>query len=157
MVGYYTQGHRGGTIPTAQAAADLGVLMDYETRTFGVVHPDLTADQIGQVAASQRGLHYQVVPATLANVQAALRAGRLISLPLMTHGGPGGSKISPDYGNGNVYHALLLIGFDGSSIITDDSGISQGHGYKYDWSVLASANGAQNLKGQGPVMVELWG
>ncbi len=50
-------------------------------------------------------------------------AGRLLGNPYFTPPGP-------------LYHNLVLVGFDGDNIITNDPGTKRGEGYVYDLGVL---------------------
>lgn len=53
-------------------------------------------------------------------------AGRLLGNPNFTAPGP-------------LYHALVLVGYDGDTIITNDPGTRKGEGYRYDIDVLFNA------------------
>lgn len=53
-------------------------------------------------------------------------AGRLLGNPNFTAPGP-------------LYHNLVLIGYEGDTIIANDPGTKRGHGYKYDIDVLYKA------------------
>lgn len=53
-------------------------------------------------------------------------AGRKLENPNYTYPGP-------------LYHMLVLVGYDGNTIITNDPGTRKGEGYKYDIDVLFKA------------------
>ena len=53
-------------------------------------------------------------------------AGRLLGNPYFTQPGP-------------LYHALVLVGYDGNTIITNDPGTKRGEGYRYDIKTLYNA------------------
>lgn len=53
-------------------------------------------------------------------------AGRLLGNPYFTAPGP-------------PYHALVLVGYDGNTIITNDPGTKRGEGYEYDINTLYNA------------------
>ena len=90
----------------------------------------------------------------LDGVKGELAAGRPVIIPLMTHGAPGGARIAPFYGASNVYHVLLITGYRGTTLYTNDAGFTQGQNWAYDWSLLESAMDAQRVKlGQGRVML----
>lgn len=55
-----------------------------------------------------------------------LAAGQLLGNPNFTPPGP-------------LYHALVLVGYDGNTIITNDPGTKRGEGYRYDINVLFNA------------------
>ena len=111
---------------------------------------------------AQDGQHFyslkpSLEPATYANVETEIAAGRPVIIPVMTHGAPGGQKIAPNYGGVNVYHVIVIVGYDSSkqTVTTNDAGISQGQNYVYRWSILESAMDAQtsHMAGQGRVLL----
>lgn len=53
-------------------------------------------------------------------------AGRLLKNPFFKQPGP-------------LYHNLVIIGYDGSQIITNDPGIGKGEGYRYNENILYNA------------------
>jgi len=53
-------------------------------------------------------------------------AGRKLNNPFFTQPGP-------------LYHNLVIIGYDGTDIITNDPGIGRGRGYRYNENVLYNA------------------
>ncbi|TAK96069.1 hypothetical protein EPO05_02620 [Patescibacteria group bacterium] len=55
-----------------------------------------------------------------------LAAGRRLGNPNFTAPGP-------------LYHALVVVGYDGQTIITNDPGTRKGEGYRYDLDTLYSA------------------
>jgi hypothetical protein len=144
MVGRYYQGQRypNDRIPASDADAGMAQIVQWERATWpGVL--DLSLDKVAQVGQHFYNLQPALQPATLDNVQHALAAGQPVIIPVMTHGLPGGQAISPYYNPGNVYHVIVLTGYDGTKIYTNDAGISQGQNYAYQWSTLDSAMGAQ--------------
>jgi hypothetical protein len=81
--------------------------------------------------------------------------GRPVIVPVMTHGAAG-QKISPYYGATNVYHVIVLTGYDAASttLYANDAGFVQGQHYAYGWGTLSSAIDAETLKfPQGRVML----
>ncbi|HEX6547108.1 MAG TPA: C39 family peptidase [Candidatus Dormibacteraeota bacterium] len=144
MVGRYYQGQKypNDRIPPADADAAMGQIVQWERATWpGVL--DLSLDKVGQVGQHFYNLQPVVADATLDNVQHALADGQPVIIPVMTHGLPGGQAISPYYSAGNVYHVIVLTGYDGTKMYTNDAGISQGQNYPYQWSALDTAIGAQ--------------
>ena len=145
MVGRYYRGDRypGDRIPPADADAAMGQIVQWERQQWpGVL--DLSLDKVGQAGKQFYNLEPSLQPATLENVKAALAAGHPVVIPVATHGAPGGRAISPFYSSGNVYHVIVLVGYDGTSVYANDAGISQGQNYKYDWpGILEPAMDAQ--------------
>lgn len=143
MVSRYYKGqvYPNDRIPPAEADSAMGQIVQVERQTYpGIV--DLSLDKVAAIGKSIYGYDSTIQPATLDNVKAALAAGRPVLIPLDTHGGPQG-KIAPFYGTQPTYHVLVLIGYDGTTVYANDSGISQGQRYAYPWSVMESAMDAQ--------------
>jgi hypothetical protein len=155
MVGRYYRGDKypNDKIPPSEADAAMAQIVQYERQTWpGVL--DLSLDKVGQTGNQFYNLQPTVRPATLDNVKKAIADGNPVIIPVMTHGGPGNTKISPYYSAGNVYHVIVLIGYDSQKLYSDDAGISQGQNYPYTWDVLSAAMQAQQQHmGQGSVML----
>jgi hypothetical protein len=155
MVGRYYRGDKfpGDRIPPADADAAMAQIVQWERQQWrGVL--DLSLDKVAQVGKNFYNMTPATTDATLDNVKAALASGKPVLIPVMTHGGPGGGMIAPFDGAVNVYHVLVLTGYDGNSVYANDAGFSQGQNYKYDWSVLQAAMAAQQSKmQQGSIML----
>ena len=152
----YLRGDRRSDIPAAEADADMTGIIKYERSYFKQAHPDLTLQQMGTVAANLYGFHAQVGPVSVDAIKHSIAGGHPVIIPVMTHGAPGGQKLSPAYGYENVYHVLLLVGYDANHLFANDAGFMGGGDYAYTWYTLSSAIDAQNPKmGQGRVMLTL--
>jgi hypothetical protein len=151
---YYRKDGR-AEIPKAEADRDMGAIVAVERRTFpGVL--DLPLADMAQVGgALDPPLQGEVVKADVDEMKRALAAGWPVIIPVMTHGGPGGQKIKPYYGSTNVYHVILVIGYDDSGqLITNDAGIKEGENLTYSWDMLSTAMDAQAQRlSQGRVML----
>lgn len=153
MAGAFYSGDRRPVIPADEADRRMGEIVAFERQTWPAAL-DLTLDRIGQTGAHFYGLKPSVAPATLDGVRREVAAGHPVILPLMTHGGPGGEKISPHYGKVSVYHVLLVTGYDAQKLYTNDAGFLQGQNWSYTWEVLQSAIDAQTpVTGQSRVML----
>ncbi|HZU15209.1 MAG TPA: C39 family peptidase [Candidatus Dormibacteraeota bacterium] len=155
MVGDYFRGDRRGAIPPAEANADMAAIVNVERQMFpGVL--DLPVADVAQVGQRMFGLRPSVLPLDLTAVERNLAEGRPVIIPVMTHGLAGGAPIAPYYGHANVYHVIVVTGYDSARglLYTNDAGFMQGQNYAYPWSVLATANAAQTRHlAQGPVML----
>ena len=141
-------------IPPNEADSRMTRLVQFERTTYRTNHPDLTLDQMGYVAHSMFGMTPHVMPASLDAIKHQLAAGRPVIVPVMTHGAPGGQKLAPFYGYMNVYHVLLIKGYDSRNLYTNDAGFMQGENYAYTWPWLAAAIDSQSAKmHQGRVML----
>lgn len=155
MVGRFYRGDKypNDKIPPADADAAMAQMVQWERQSWpGVV--DLPLDKVGQVGKQFYNMTPATTNATMDNVKAALASGKPVLIPVMTHGAPGGGMIAPFYGSTNVYHVIVLTGYDGDNVYANDAGFYQGQNYKYAWSVLQAAMTAQQAKlQQGSIML----
>jgi hypothetical protein len=142
MVGLYYQGTAfpGNVIPAATANADMAAVVAWERQSW----PDqlnLSLQQIAQDGAHFYGLTASVVPLDWNVIQRDLAGGQPVIIPVMTHGGPGNTMINSNYGADNVYHVIVLVGYNAAQglVYTNDAGISQGHDLAYPWTTLQTA------------------
>jgi hypothetical protein len=153
-VGQYFQHDARDRLPASEADSAMGQLVGYERRTFpGVM--DLSLANMGGVGAQFYSLAPAVVPVDPDVIKRSLAEGRPVIVPVMTHG-VGGQKIAPFYGATNVYHVIVLTGYDSARdlVYTNDAGFMQGQNYPYAWSTLSTAIDAQAQKyPQGRVML----
>jgi len=111
-------------------------LIDFEIRTYGDFR-DEDAEQIVQRLKDYFG--YQnvrvVYDFSLEDLKTEIvkgrpiiipAAGRLLNNPFFKQPGP-------------LYHNLVVIGFDGKDVITNDPGIGRGEGYRYNENILYNA------------------
>jgi hypothetical protein len=155
MDGLYMGGDRRTRIPPSEADRDMGAIVAWERGMWPGVK-DLSLDKVAQDGQHFYNLQPTLEPATFENVETEIAAGRPVIIPVMTHGAPGGQKIAPNYGSVNVYHVILIVGYDSTkqTVITNDAGISQGLDYVYRWSILEAAMDAQTAHmGQGRVLL----
>ena len=154
MVGDFFKGDSRSKIPPAEADGAMGQIVSVERRMFpGVL--DLPLSSIGSVGTQLYGLNPTVAPVDLDAIERNLAQGRPMIIPVMTHGA-NGQKISPYYGTVNVYHVIVLIGYDNAKglLYTNDAGFMEGQNYAYTWSTLSTAIDAQAGKfPQGRVML----
>jgi hypothetical protein len=154
MISDYFKGDTRASIPAAEADSAMGQIVSVERRTFpGVL--DLPLTSVGAVGTQLYGLRPSVVPVDQAEVQRNLAEGRPVVLPVMTHGAAG-ARIAPFYGTVNVYHVIVLTGYDTAKGLyyTNDAGFVQGQNYAYSWSTLSAAIDAQAQRfPQGRVML----
>lgn len=147
MVGQYWSNDHRQQLPPAEADATMGRIVAWERSTFpGQVNLSLSEMlQVGEHFYASDNLTAQVVPLDFTVIEQSLAAGRPVIIPVMTHGGPGGSAIYPTYGSGSVYHVLVLIGYDTTKgvVYTNDAGLREGMGLAYPWTTLESAVNAQ--------------
>jgi hypothetical protein len=154
MVSDFFKGDNRGQIPAAEADGAMGQIVGVERKMFpGVL--DLPVTSIGSVGTQLYGLNPVVMPVDLDAIEHSLAAGRPVIIPVMTHGS-NGQKISPHYGATNVYHVIVLTGYDNAKglLYTNDAGFIEGQNYAYTWNTLSTAIDAQTAKfAQGRVML----
>ncbi len=154
MVGDYFKGDTRAQIPKAEADGAMAQIVGVERKMFpGVL--DLPLSSIGSVGTQLYGLNPAVTAVSLNAIEHSLAGGRPVIIPVMTHG-LNGARIAPYYGAVNVYHVIVLIGYDNSKglLYTNDAGFVQGQNYAYTWNTLTTAIDAQAQKfAQGRVML----
>jgi hypothetical protein len=154
MLGDYLKGDTRPRIPPAEADSGMGEIVSVERRTYpGVL--DLPLTSVAAVGTRMFGLRPTVAPVDLDQIKRHLADGRPVIIPVMTHGA-GGGGIAPFYGRENVYHVIVLTGYDSAKglLYTNDAGFVQGQNYAYTWDTLSAAIDAQTRKlPQGRVML----
>jgi hypothetical protein len=120
----------------------MGKIVAYERAT--VPRINLSLAEMAQVSGHFYGLQGQVVPLDPQLLQRQVADGIPVILALTTHGGPAG-RINPAYGADNVYHVLVVTGYDNTKgiVYTNDPGLSQGQNLAYPWATLQAAIEAQ--------------
>jgi hypothetical protein len=154
MVGRYFQGDSRDRVPAPEAESSMAQLVGYERRSFTSVL-DLPLTDVGAVGTQFYGLRPAVMPVDEEQIKRNLAQGRPVILPVMTHGA-GGQKIAPFYGTADVYHVIVVTGYDTAKDVfyTNDAGFMQGQNYAYPWATLSAAIDAQAQKfAQGRVML----
>lgn len=155
MAGIYYRGDVRDAVPGPEADQRLRQIVAYERQAFpGVL--DLPLDSMSKVGSAIYQLDASIEPASPDSVRQELAAGHPVILPVMTHGLPGGRPIAPFYSPGNVYHVILVKGYDipKGLFYTNDAGFTQGANYAYTWDILSTAMDAQAAKmNQGRLML----
>jgi hypothetical protein len=148
MIGDYYKHDQRSVIPPGEADRDMTSIVAYERQTFpGVL--DLFLPNIATTGAAKFQMDGTVEPAPADPqiIKQYLAGGLPVVIPVMTHGLPGGQRINPHYGATNVYHVIVLIGYDESGqFISNDAGIFEGQYLTYSWSTLSTAMDAQAQK-----------
>lgn len=145
MVERYYRGDTRAAVPGPEADAELRTIVAHERRAFpGTL--DLTLNEVGSTGAQLYQLDSTVEAADLPAVEREIASGHPVIVPIMTHGLAGGRPIAPNYGSQNVYHVLLIIGYDAPKAVvyTNDAGFTQGQNYAYPWSTVEAAMDAQS-------------
>jgi len=110
-------------------------LVDWQEKNWGT-HKDLTAEETAELAQGFYGL--KLTPKHGIDIDDIKReisknhpvivptAGRLLGNPYYRQPGP-------------IYHMLVIIGYDGRTIITQDIGTKRGEHYSYNGKILFNA------------------
>lgn len=133
MLKYYLDGKK---LNAASAEKEIQSLVAFEIKTRGN-YKDTDAQQTADLARDFYGIeNLQVVydfsqeeikkELSRGNPVIVPAAGRDLKNPFFTSPGP-------------IYHNLVLIGYDGDKIITNDPGTKRGAGYEYNLNVLYNA------------------
>jgi hypothetical protein len=154
MVGSYFKGDTRDRLPPAEADSAMAQIVSVERRTFpGVL--DLPLTSVAAVGTQLYGLRPAVAAVDLGQIERSVAEGRPVVVPVMTHGA-GGQRIAPFYGAVDVYHVIVITGYDSGRglLYTNDAGFVQGQNYAYGWTTLSTAIDAQAQKfPQGRVML----
>lgn len=133
MVQYFLQKKK---LTKEIAEKELQDMVAYQIKHYGD-YMDSTAEQMVRLAADFYGIkNLRVVydfskeelkkELAKGNPVIIPAAGRLLGNPNFTAPGP-------------LYHALVLVGYDGNIIIANDPGTRRGEGYRYDIDILFNA------------------
>jgi hypothetical protein len=133
MLKYYLDGK---TLTPEVAEKEIQAMLAYEIKHYGK-YEDSDAQEIVRLAEDFYGLQNLrvVYDFSQEDLKKYLSLGRPIIVPAA-----GRLLGNPNFkAPGPLYHNLVLTGFDGSKIITNDPGTRKGQNYQYDVSVLYAA------------------
>jgi len=141
MLHYYLSGQQIDVIPAAKANQELIKMVGWQTKRYGK-QSDLNLERLGQMAKDYYGYNYRVEKnITIETIKKSLYEGKPVLVPVITHG-----LQNPHYGPKPTYHILVIKGYDGNGVITNDAGVKEGRNYHYSWTVLWQAIDAQTAK-----------
>lgn len=116
-----------------------------DLKSWQVVHygkePDLSIEKLGELASSYYSYKPETFALTVDQIKAKISTGNPVMVPVMTQ-----VLKNPYYSPGNVYHILLIKGYDTTGVIANDGGVKQGKDWHYSWDILWSAIDAQTPK-----------
>jgi hypothetical protein len=131
----------GTVIPAQNANIELTKMVDWQKSHYGR-EKDLTLTETGQLAKDYYGYNFEVKKnITADDIKLAISEGHLVVVPVMTQ-----SLQNSHYSAGNVYHELLIKGYDSTGVITNDAGVKEGENWHYTWEILWNAIDAQTPK-----------
>lgn len=137
----FLTGDKSEQIDQHKADTELRAMKDWQVKHYGK-EPDLTIVKLGEFAQSYYGHNPNVKNnITEDDIKKEIAAGRPVMVPVMTQ-----SLKNPHYSPGNVYHILLIKGYDQTGVITNDAGVKEGMNWHYDWNTLWTAIDAQTPK-----------
>ena len=138
MVDRYLRGDRsGGVINPLEARSAIARMTPWKVET------DLTYSQLGEMAQRHLGWGWQMYAATVDNIRHQLALGRPLIVGVRTHGL--GNPNYPGYrdhfeqAEWSVSHYLVVTGYDATTVILNDPGITRGHGYHITYNQLFHA------------------
>ncbi len=146
LVDYFLNGK---TITPNQMEVQISGAISFETQHG--YKQDVTVEQLKQIAADVYGLQGTVLSdVSILSLKQQLAKGHPVILPLA------GRMLKNPYfsGDGPWYHMLVVIGYDGTSFITNDVGTKRGAQYHYPYDTLITAIhdwvGADDMIATGP-------
>jgi uncharacterized protein YvpB len=133
MMKYYLDGKK---LTPEIAEREIQAILAYEIKEYGK-YEDSSAEELVQLAADFYNIQnlkvvYDFSPSDL---QTQLSLGKPVIVPAAGRllGNPNFKVPGP------LYHALVLVGYDGDNIITNDAGTKRGKGYQYKITTLYNA------------------
>lgn len=133
MMKYYLDNKK---LSSDTAEKEIQTLIKFEIDKYGD-YKDSNADQIVKMAHDFYGINNLKVAYNFKreDIKKYLALGKPIIIPAA-----GRLLGNPNYtAPGPLYHALVLTGYDGNNIITNDPGTKKGQGYTYDINILYNA------------------
>lgn len=132
MANAYLTGDTETKIPPATVEAQITTLTNWEQQTFGY-YLDTTAAETAQMIQGVYGLHAQILNGyTEDDIKQALLNHEVVIIPE-----DGQDLDNPNYRTpGPIYHMLVVRGFSGDTIITNDSGTRNGLNYPYSFETI---------------------
>jgi hypothetical protein len=128
-------------IPASVADTEIRAMKAWQVKNYGI-EPDLSIEKLGQFSASYYGDGYRTITGlTVEMIKGEVSAGRPVVVPVMTQ-----SLKNPHYSPGNVYHVLVIKGYDQTGVITNDPGVKEGKNWHYTYEILFGAIDAANAK-----------
>ena len=151
----YWTGDNSAVLDPGIADRTINGLVNWQVKNWGS-EDDLTDVRLGQLAEAYYGYAYEVLPLTDQAMHEQLKAGHPVILGVTTHGlgnprypGYAAHYLQPGY---SVSHFITIVGYDGSSYVLNDPGLTPGRGYHVEYSQLQFA--INNLDQQHPSLNE---
>lgn len=110
-------------------------IVNWETATYGY-HADTSAEVTAATARDYLGLNAVVShQVNKQHIKTLLSQGKPILAPVY-----GKALHNPHYRNGGpYYHMMVIVGYDGNTVITHDPGTAYGEHYRYDFDLFVNA------------------
>jgi peptidase C39-like protein len=137
MAGAYFGGNTDPTLTAEYAEREISKLVAWEEQNFGY-HLDTTAAETAKMIEQVYGLKTRLVPDFNENdFKGELAQGHLVLVST-----DGRLLGNPNYKRpGPPHHMLVVKGYNGGGIVTNDPGTKNGRNYTYDFGTINSAAG----------------
>ncbi|MEK9152048.1 MAG: C39 family peptidase [Patescibacteria group bacterium] len=124
-----------GPLSKEEMEAAIFAAVAWENKNFGF-NKDTSAEETAQVMRKLHGLNAKVVTvASIQDIKKTVAAGKPVIVPAY-----GKALKNPNFRQGGpLYHMLVIKGYKGSKIITNDPGTRRGADYVYDGALLWDA------------------
>ena len=135
MAAAYFSGDTRTKIPAEEVEKQISDLTTWLDQRFGY-HLNTTAKETAQMIEGFYGLKAEVFSNyTLQDIKNQLNLNHIVILPV------NGQMIGNPYYKqpGPIYHMLVVRGYDGTKIITNDSGTKRGENYSYSFSTIQNS------------------
>lgn len=137
MATEYFFGNTKAKLDASYVETQLTKLTDWEMSTFGY-NLDINSSEVVKMIEANYSLHAKIITSyTEDDIKKELNQNHLALIPV------NGQLIgNPNYKQpGPKYHMLVIRGYNGDSIITNDPGTKNGQNYIYNFKTLYNANG----------------
>lgn len=127
------------SLPPATVEKQITELTKWQDDNFGY-HLSVSTTEAATMIEENYKLKTDIVPLNEQTIKQAIADGKLVIYPAN-----GQLLNNPNFKTpGPIYHMLVITGYNGDNIITNDPGTRNGLNYKYSYSTLESAGGTYN-------------
>lgn len=134
MAAEYLVGQRKGKLDAVYANREILKLVQWQEKNRGF-YEDTTVAEVVDILKDYYSIQADVMPYDIINLKQAIDNKQVVLLPTA------GRQLGNPYFRrpGPLYHMLIVRGYQGDEIITNDPGTKRGENYRYQIKVLNEA------------------
>ncbi len=127
------------SIPYNQLEINFKKLKEWQKNNY-LGESNLSIEKIAKLAYDYFGLNYKLLKNfTVDEIKNEIANNRPVIIPAAT-----GSLNNIRYGKSNLYHILLIIGYNSKGAVIHDCGVSNGKAICYKWEYIFNSIKEQN-------------